>query len=226
MYFECFDSNLMKKHLLFFALAALFFSSCTVRLNSEKEKSDSNVKPENTNSAAVSSGKRNEMSDAMSGERQNPDAKPNAKTECRSVDTGDKTLLESQTFPIDFAPFQNSCFVTAHNPEYDDPPLDSEFSIYKDGEQAFIFPDQFNGVTVGCWVEAVSFEDLNNDNLTDIIVAGMCSAKSAPYAENMVYINNGGGFNTSEEANYRLADFKKIKDISNFVKQNRNIFFR
>jgi hypothetical protein len=148
------------------------------------------------------------------------------KSDCAGVNVGDNAVMAKQTFPVDFAPFTNSCFVTSYNPEYDDPPLESEFGIYKDGAKVFDFPSQFNGVEYGCWVEGVAFEDLNGDNLKDIIVAGMCSAKSAPYSENMVYVNTGKAFTTGEDANSKLADFKRIKDITDFVRKNQQIFFK
>ena len=230
MYFAGFKTNLMKKAVIFFVFALLLLPGCTIQRSGEiPENTNANTKAEkaeNANSGALRSGKPSDISKATSNERQPPPEQTSGKKQCLDADTGDKMLLESQTFPVNFAPFENSCFVTAHDPEFDNPPLGSEFSIYRNGEQIFVFPDQFNGVTVGCWVEAVSFEDLNDDNLTDVIVAGMCSAKSAPYSENMVYVNTGRSFTTNEQANYELTEFKKIKDISNFVKQNRDIFFR
>lgn len=148
------------------------------------------------------------------------------KADCARVETGDNEILAAQTFPVDFAPFVNSCFVTSYNPEYDDPPMETEYAIYKDGEKVFDFPNRFNGVEFGCWVEGVAFEDLNGDNLKDIVVAGKCSAKTAPYNENMVYVNTGSEFVTDEQANSRLRDFKKIKEITDFVRSNKQIFFR
>jgi hypothetical protein len=148
------------------------------------------------------------------------------KSECLNVEAGDHAVQAKQTFPIDFEPFRTSCFVTAYNPEYDDPPLESEFAIYTDGKEVFKFPDQFNGVQFGCWVTGVAFQDLNGDGLTDIIVAGMCSAKTAPYSENMVYANTGKSFTTDINANYKLQDFKKISEIEKFVKANQNLFFK
>ncbi|MDQ4120595.1 MAG: hypothetical protein M3209_04010 [Acidobacteriota bacterium] len=145
---------------------------------------------------------------------------------CLEARRGDKVPDAKQTFVMDFAPFRDACFITFHDPEYTNPPLNSEFYAYLNGKQVFEFPNQFNGVTTGCWIEAVSFVDLNQDDLKDIIVAGMCSAKSAPYSENMVYVNTGEDFTTSENANYKLADFKRIKDIENFVRRNRQLFFR
>ena len=72
----------------------------------------------------------------------------------------------------------------------------------------------------------MAFEDLNGDNLKDVVVAGKCSAKSAPYNENMVYVNTGKAFTTNEDANYKLSDFNKIKEITDFVRRNREIFFK
>ncbi len=139
---------------------------------------------------------------------------------CYNVDTSPKALLKSQTFAIDFEPFKRSCFVTSHDAEFKDPPLDAEIAIYKDGAKVFTFPDQFNGVTTGCWVDAVSFQDLNRDRLTDIIVVGQCSAKTAPYNENVVYLNDTKSFITLPNGNDRLSDFATIKDIVAFLKEN------
>lgn len=207
-------------------LSVLCVSSCSTGLN---EKSRSETAPVEKAAADAPGGQTaqkqgNTIENSGSAQNLFVDEEKN-KSGCARIDTGEKTVLKSQTFPIDFAPFKNSCFVTAHDPEYTDPPLGSEFSIYRDGEEVFFFPGQFNGVTIGCWVEAVSFQDLNTDNLTDIIVVGKCSAKTAPYHENMVYVNTGRTFITDEDANYKLVDLKTIKDIADFVKRNKQIFF-
>ncbi len=144
--------------------------------------------------------------------------------ECRGVDTGDRFLLTSQTFPIDFKPFEKSCFVTTHDPEYDDPPLGSEISIYKDGQQIYKFDSRFNPNAATCWVNAVGFEDVNNDGLTDVIVVGQCGAKSDDILANEVYINTGTGFSTDIGANDQLEQFNKIKDIAEFVRKNKQLF--
>lgn len=149
-----------------------------------------------------------------------------ATLKCLETMTDNFRVYRKQTFAFDFEPFKQSCFVTSFDPEYgDNPPLESNFAIYKDGKKAFDFPSQFNGVTSGCWVEAVAFQDLNEDRLTDIIVVGKCSAKSAPYNENMVYVNTGKTFTTREDANFQLTDKTTIKAIADFVKENRTMFF-
>ncbi|MCD9187670.1 MAG: hypothetical protein LUM44_14720 [Pyrinomonadaceae bacterium] len=219
----------MNKIYIALSLCVLFFASCTVKFNDEaKTENKAAEKPSNTNTAnAVSEAPKDtakgvnvKVSDDVS------EAIPVTKSECLSVDTGDNEIVKNQTFPIDFAPFTKSCFVTSHNPEYDDPPMEAEFSIYKNGERVFDFPGQFNGVTFGCWVDGVAFEDLNDDNLKDVIVVGKCSAKTAPYNENMVYVNTGRAFTTDEDANYKLSDFKKIKEITDFVRKNQQTFFK
>lgn len=151
---------------------------------------------------------------------------PASKADCLNIETGDEVIQKTQTFPVDFKPFAGGCFVTTYNPEYDDPPLESKFGIYKNEQFVFDFPDQFNGVSFGCWVEAVAFEDLNEDQLTDIIVVGKCSGKSSPYNENMLYRNTGKDFTTDTTANAKLADLKRTKDIAEFAKNNKQTFFR
>ena len=134
--------------------------------------------------------------------------------------------MKSQTFAIDFDPFSDSCFVTTYNPEYDDPPMESHYAIYRNHKKIFDFPQQFNGATFGCWVDGVSFQDLNNDNLKEVIVVGKCSTKGGPYNENMVYINTGKAFIARPDGNNKLSDFTKIKEITDFVQDNKEIFFK
>ena len=84
---------------------------------------------------------------------------------------------------------------------------------------------KFNGVNFGCWIDAVSFQDLNDDKKTDVIVVSKCQAKSNEYNENTVYINDGKGFTTRDDANIQLGEFKSIKQVVDFVKENRSMFF-
>lgn len=149
-----------------------------------------------------------------------------SRNSCYEIDTGDNVVLRKQTFLIDFEPFRGACFVTSYNPEFDEPPMESEIAIYSEGKKIFDFPDQFNGAKFGCWIDAISFQDLNFDGLTDIIVVGKCSAKSAAYNENTVYVNTGGGFTTTTNANFELGDFSSVKEISDFVKANQKLFFK
>ncbi|HBR58022.1 MAG TPA: hypothetical protein DEA22_11245, partial [Blastocatellia bacterium] len=108
----------------------------------------------------------------------------------------------------------------------DAPPMESEIGIYSDGKKIFDFPEQFNGAKFGCWIDAVAFEDLNSDGLKDIIIVGKCSAKSAAYNENTIYVNTGSGFVTNTNANFELGEFTSVKDISDFVKANQKLFFK
>ncbi len=219
----------MRKKICALILAAAFFASCAI--NGKVDEQPKKQAAESTQASAeikpAETAKNEPANPANLANKKNVfDEIKVTKTDCAGVDVGDSAVMAKQTFPIDFAPFTNSCFVTSYNPEYDDPPLESEFAIYKDGAKVFVFPAQFNGVEFGCWVEGAAFEDLNNDNLKDVIVAGMCSAKSAPYSENMIYVNTGKAFTTDENANYKLADFKRIKDITDFVRKNQQIFFK
>jgi hypothetical protein len=207
---------------LFYLLVLSVFLTTSCIVNRDKPTvgaNQSNVAPQAANTTI-----KTEEKAADSGAKK--ETKTVSKSECTKIDTGDKSVLETQTFVVDFPPFEKSCFVTSHNPEYDAPPLESEFAIYTGGKKVFDFPSQFNGVTFGCWVEAVGFEDLNGDDLKDITVVGKCSAKSDDYNENMVYVNTGKAFTTSEDANYKLSDFTKIKQINDYVRQNKQIFFK
>lgn len=221
--------NLMNKIFIVLCLCVFGVASCSIKFN-EDAKTENKIaeKTVNNNSANAVAEAPKEL--PKSANANVPDeineAIPVSKAECLSVDTGDNEVVKNQTFAVDFAPFTKSCFVTAHNPEYDDPPMEAEFAIYKNGEKVFDFPGQFNGVQFGCWVDGVAFEDLNGDNLKDVIVVGKCSAKSAPYNENMVYVNTGREFTTDENANYKLSDFKKIKEITDFVRKNQQVFFK
>jgi hypothetical protein len=210
----------MNKLILVLALSILPVTSCTVsRNNAPASNNQSSPTPQAIQTQDIS-----KQNSANEGSKK--DEKTTTKSDCAKVDTGDKKVLEKHTFPIDFAPFEKSCFVTSYNPEYDNPPMEAEFAVYTNGKKVFDFPNQFNGVTFGCWVDAVAFEDLNGDNLKDIVVVGKCSAKTAPYNENMVYVNTGKAFTTSEDANYKLSDFTKVREISDFVRENKEMFFK
>ncbi len=220
--------NTINKYFFAYVLGVLCLTSCASIIKTEEQANIRNVEKPKVSSAKTNSDEVKDISKGADSVKTDEffDAIPVTKADCANVDVGDNEILAKQTFPIDFAPFPNSCFVTAYNPEFDDPPMESEFAIYKDNKKVFDFPSQFNGIEFGCWVEGAAFDDLSGDNLKDIIVAGKCSAKTAPYNENMVYVNTGKAFTTDENANYKLADFDKIKDISSFVKNNRNIFFK
>ena len=200
----------MSKTRSFIVLVTLFLAGCGSPVSNEPAVS-------NANDASKSGGAR--VEDTPSVTRATSSA-----AACYEVDTGDKALLRSQTFAIDFEPFKGTCFVTSHDPEFKDPPLESEIGIYRNGKKIFNFPGQFNGVTVGCWVEAVAFQDINNDRFTDVIVVGKCNGKSGSFNENVVFVNNGGTFFTRQDANYRLADFKTIKEVTEYVKENAHYF--
>lgn len=145
---------------------------------------------------------------------------------CFETNTGDTDIVREQTFAIEFEPFKGTCFITMHNPEYDDPPLESEFAIYRGNRRIAEFPDQFNGVNFGCWVEAVGFQDLNEDQKINAVIVAKCSGKSGEYYENMVYANDGRGFTTNLDANYKLAEFKTVRQVAEYAREHRSAFFK
>lgn len=206
----------------------ILFGACSLNSNKQAANSGGGTAPANNQSASAEKPGAGAGSSGGSGQADKKDSaeKTSANEDCLKIKAAGKKVDEKQTFAFDHEPFPGACFVTLHDPEFDDPALGSEFFIFKDGRQVYKFPGAFNGVTTGCWAEAVAFQDLNEDGLTDVIIAGMCSAKSAPYSENMVYVNNGKDFATSEDANYTLEKFKKIKDIADFVKRNKEQFFQ
>jgi len=213
----------MKKLSVILFFSAMLAGACV--FSSKNEKTNS-AETKGANNQNVSAEKANPGAGQNQADKKET-PKPPETADCFNIKLpADKKLDKKQTFAFDYEPFKNACFVTIHEAEYDDPPLNSEFFIYKDGKQVYKFQNQFNGVTTGCWAEGVAFQDLNEDGLTDIIIAGMCSAKTAPYSENMVYVNKGKDFATNEDANYTLEKFKKIKDITDFVKQNKEQFFQ
>jgi len=148
----------------------------------------------------------------------------NQAVDCRSSKRDGLALDSAQTFAIEFKPFEKSCFVTFHDPAAVKPARGAQFFIYREGRSVFEFPDQFNGSNIACWVSGVSFEDLNDDKLTDIIVLGRCGESKDAYNENMVYLNNGSEFTTSVEGNLELMDFTKPAQIKEFVRKNRPMF--
>ena len=161
-----------------------------------------------------------------------PDSTPeesagrSASLKCQSIDAGERKVYKKQTFAIDFEPFRNSCFVSTYDPDFgDDPPLQSEYAIFRDGKKVFDFPSRFNGVKSGCWVEAVAFQDLNADKRNDVIVISKCSGKSDTYNENSVYTNDGRGFTTRDDANMALGEFSTIRQVVEFVGENQTMFF-
>lgn len=214
----------MKKLSVILILSALFGGACVSGSN-RNATNTAETKPANNQNASA------EKSDAGAASNQTAKkdevTKTAANADCLKIKVpAERKIDEKQTFAFDYEPFKGACFVTIHDAEFDDPPLNSEFFIYRDGKEIYKFPMPFNGVTSGCWAEAVSFQDLNEDGLTEIIIAGMCSAKSAPYSENMVYVNKGTQFITIEDANYTLDKFTKIKEITDFVKRNPQQFFQ
>jgi hypothetical protein len=213
----------MKKITAILFLSALCFGACALGSNSDKPNTAETKPANNQNAPGEKTGSAASQNQAAKTEET---PKTAAKTDCWNIKVPGKKVDEKQTFAFDHEPFKNACFVTLHDPEFDDPPLDSEFFIFKDGKEVYKFPNQFNGIKGGCWAEAVAFQDLNEDGLTDVIIAGLCGAKMGDYSENMVYVNKGKDFKTSEDANYTLEKFRKIKDIADFVKRNKEQFFQ
>ena len=222
------NSNIVSKFAPIILVAALLLTSCNLvkktdenppKTNNSNDNGQSNVnKTTSSGNAPDGPGDRSANQNTVTGNAV-------AKAACMTTDVGKRAVQKSQTFFIDFEPFKRSCFVSTYNPEYGDIHMESQFDIYKAGKKIFSFPDQFNGSTFGCWVDGVAFQDLNHDGLTDVIVVGKCAAKAGDYNENMVYVNTGKTFTTRADANEQLSGLKTIKEITDFVEGNQQIFF-
>lgn len=208
----------------FFFLTAILFSitGCSIQSN-QSNSNATNAKPENANVSKVEpNATKPAENKAENVEPKKTETVSNA--DCYNLKKDDLMLDKKQTFAIEFKPFEKSCFVTFHDPEFDNPPLGSQFFIYKDGKEIFEFPEPFGGGNTTCWADAVGFEDINNDQLKDVIIVGKCGAKAQAFNENMVYLNNGKEFVTNAEANAETMDFSKISQIRDFVKKNPKMF--
>lgn len=230
----------MKLKILMLALGlACLMAACaapekTVRDGDEVFKArNDNARTDNKFGANLPANAANSAADNKSArETINPRAAENGearlKNPCLTASLPNKKIYPAQTFPIDFEPFRNACFVTFADPKQmvsqTDLPRGSEFHIFKDNKSVYQFPDAFDNQT-GCWVTAVAFEDLNNDSMTDVVIAGKCLGAKNAYPQNMVYANTGDGFATGAENNQKLENFEKIKDIIDFAKRHQDIFF-
>jgi hypothetical protein len=151
-----------------------------------------------------------------------------AEINCKGLKLPGKNFIANQSFPFDNEPFKGSCFATFGSKEEmldaNDVPRGSTFYIFKDGESVYELPDAFEGQS-GCWVDALSFKDLNNDGLMDVIMAGSCLGARDSYPSNAVFANNGRGFTTDDDANSSLGNLKPAKAIEAYVTGHLNKFF-
>ena len=147
-----------------------------------------------------------------------------AKQDCFAAKFPDLKLNRKQTFAFDYEPFRNACFATFYEPDYDEYPLGERYFIYRDSKQIFEFPNQ--SAAANNHIEAVKFEDLNDDGLTDVIVVTSVGVKSGVLYSGFVYANNGESFTTDEQANFKLDDLKTTKEVSDFVRKNKRLFFK
>jgi len=187
--------------------------------------------PANTNvsaAEALSSNSQKAAADANAAHSTAIAAGEPTLAQCYQSKIAGKVLVREQTFVFDHKPYEKSCFVTFANPDEmvdkTDVPRGSTFHIFTNGEDMFEFPDAFNGQTA-CWVEALSFDDLNNDGQTDVIMSGRCLGAKDSYPTNAIFVNVGKGFSTNEEANAELDDLQNIQQIRDFVRKNLKRFF-
>lgn len=214
-----------------FILSVLLALSIACSHNADSSSPEREDTGENTQSNTAESNESNDSHPVVESQTNQDFAKvepvsTNAerRSACFAVDTGDRQILKSQTYPIDFEPFEDSCFVTTYDPEYTDLPLGSAFSIYKNGKQVYEFESRFNPDAVNCHVTDVDFEDLTDDGLIDVIILGKCGTTPDEMQGNEVFINDGNAFVTAIEINDKLDDFKTSEEIANFVRKNKDLF--
>ncbi len=217
----------MKNLKLLIIFVSLFIASCSFNTG-EKADQKANESNQKANKSEAETANKSENKENKSDKPLFPDEKKKetsaAKTDCANLKRDGMKLDKKQTFPVDFAPFENSCFATFHEHDFEDPPLGEKFYIYKDGKEIYEFPEQTEAATYT--IEGVAFEDLNGDNLTDVIVVGSIGLKFGTVYSSQVYANNSRGFDTNSDANIELDDFTKISEIKNFVKKNQKLFFK
>ncbi|MBK8811175.1 MAG: hypothetical protein IPN69_10660 [Acidobacteria bacterium] len=214
----------------FLATAAILSFSFFGSLSCSSPAANNQANSPANSAAPAANNKATDNSSSTTAKSNVTESKPAAadKSACLTAKMDGKKLIASQTFVFDNEPFKGSCFVTFANREdmvdEKDVPRGSTFHIFKDGKKVFDFPDAFAG-TQACWVEAVGFEDLNDDKKTDVIIAGSCLSARDSYPQNAVYSNEGNGFTTRDESNELLNEFKTVKAIGDFVKKNAGKFF-
>lgn len=204
---------------LFFACVVLTIA-CTVKFPASNS---------NTNTATQTpAAKEAEQSKPKDSPQKPETAEKKDADSCPAVKRDGMIQIKSQTFPFNFKPFNDMCFVTFGNLDQmldeRDVPRGSTFHLYQNGQSVLDLPDAFDGQEA-CWVEGVSFKDLNSDGFTDIIIAGSCLAARDSYPANAIFVNTGEDFTTDAAANEKLADFKKLSEIEAFVRKNQSIFF-
>jgi hypothetical protein len=202
--------------------------SCTAKVSESKqafEEKPRNVVEKNNSEVAV-----NKQASADNSDKSEKNSAIRAEA-CGNFKSAGKNFIKSQSFAFNYEPFVNSCFVTFGSAEEmldsQDVPRGSTFHIFQKGKEVYEFPDAFGGQK-SCWVEGVSFKDLNDDGLTEVIIAGSCLGAKNSYPANAVFINSGeaaNAFSTNEEANSKLEKLTKLKDIEAYVVKNKNLFF-
>jgi hypothetical protein len=213
----------MRNLKLLLLFLSLFVASCSINFDNKAEQNT------NESNKSVEKAEKPEKSDdeKKSEKPLFPDDEKekssSTKTVCTNLKRDGMKLDKKQTFPVEFKPFENSCFATFHEHDFEDPPLGEKFYIYKDGKEVYEFPEQTEAATYT--IEGIAFEDLNDDNLTDVIVVGSIGLKFGTVYSSQVYANNGRDFDTNSDANMKLDDFTKISEIKNFVKKNQKLFF-
>ena len=126
----------MLKATAILVFCTILFGACGSGSNNRTANSAPTATANNQNASAEKSGSgAGSTAGTNQAEKKDSPDQASANADCRKVKVAGKEVDEKQTFAFDYEPFKGACFVTLHDPEFDDPALGSEFFIFKDGGQ-------------------------------------------------------------------------------------------
>lgn len=141
---------------------------------------------------------------------------------------GKNNYVQKQAFSRDIPPFGRGCFAVLLEETPEGTLLKPNF--FKEGKQLSSFnPSVLNSNlepnnAFECTVDAVSFPDINADNLQDILVISTCLEKANPsktFKNNRIYFNrgeNGKFFESYSSVDAQASKYNTINDIKKNLK--------
>lgn len=142
-------------------------------------------------------------------------------------------LIPEQTFKADFRSFKDVMFASYN--DYEVGPSKVHFYLLRDDRIIFEFPDLYIASTSWSFesVKAVSFKDVNQDGLKDVIiiaeyVTGIGPTGMVPFLVKGIYFQKHNKFTSSDRVGELLSsegNYMKLKTISSIVKYLKSIDF-